>query len=169
MGDLGGLHLAVGGLQEEPQRGPGKGGGAECLVFDVDQQPLRPGLLPLVHLVEGAHLAGRDAGVGELAQQGLGVGVGERLLHQLDDLVAVGDPIRVRGQTCCVGVDVERRTELLPQTLAAHRDLHRAVGAAEQSVRRDGRVVVALGLADLAGDRPPGALEGVHPDDAAQQ
>ena len=68
-----------------------------------------------------------------------------------------------------LGVDVERRTELLPQTLAADRDLHGAVGAAEQSVRGDGRVMVALGVAHLAGDRPPGALEGVHPDDAAQQ
>ena len=49
--------VAVGG--EEPQRRPGQGQRPEGAVLDVDQQALAGGLVPLVDLVEGAHLARR--------------------------------------------------------------------------------------------------------------
>ncbi len=122
-----------------------------------------------VDLVEAAHLAGRDAGRGQLGEQRLGVAVGERPLDQLDDPVPVADPLPVRGQPLGVGVEPERGAELAPQALAADRDLHRAVAAVEQAVRRDAGVVVALRAADLARHRPPRSLEGVHPDDRGEQ
>ena len=81
----------------------------------------------------------------------------------------VGDPLRVGGQARSVRVEVEAVAQPSPQALAAHGDLHRAVAAAEQPVRRDRRVVVALRVTDLAGHGPAGALEGVHPDDRGEQ
>ena len=79
------------------------------------------------------------------------------------------DAFGVGGHSVGVRVEVEARAEPLPQSFAADRDLHGAVGGAEQPVRADRRMVVALRLADLAGDGPLRALEGVHADDAGQQ
>jgi hypothetical protein len=45
------------------------GARAEGRVVDVDEQALRDGLVPGVHLVEGAHLPGRDAELGQALQQ----------------------------------------------------------------------------------------------------
>lgn len=56
------LHLALRSLLKEPQRGTGKRCRAKGLMFDVDQEVLRTGLFPAVHLIEGAHLAGRNPG-----------------------------------------------------------------------------------------------------------
>ena len=74
--------VAAGGLLavatgEEPQRRAGQRQAAQRRVLDVDEQALAQRLVPLVDLVEAAHLAGRDAGLGELGQQRLGVPVGE--------------------------------------------------------------------------------------------
>ena len=64
----------------EAQWRAGKFYAAQDRVFDVDQQPLRPGLLPAVDLVEGAHLAGRDADLVEPGQPGSAAGAGAALL-----------------------------------------------------------------------------------------
>ncbi len=55
--------------REEPQRRPGQAHVAEDRVLDVHHQPLRADLLPRVHLVQDAHLPGRDAGVVQFLQQ----------------------------------------------------------------------------------------------------
>jgi len=42
-------------------------------MLDIDQQVLRTGLRPVVDLVDGPHLAGRDAGCRQALQQRLTV------------------------------------------------------------------------------------------------
>ncbi len=133
------------------------------------RQPLAGGLVPGVDLVQGAHLAGRYAELRQLGQQRLGVPVGEDALEHLDHPLAGGDPLGVGGQARRGRVESEPVAQPLPQPLAADRDLHEPVAAVEQAVRRDRRVVVALRAADLARDRPAGALERVHADDRGEQ
>ena len=154
-------HLGAVGV-EEPQWWAGQGELSEHRVLHVHQQALARGLVPAVHLVDLAHLAGGDAHLGQSCEQRLGVPVREDLLHDRDDSLAVGDAFCVRRQPLGERVDGEALAEPAPQSLAAHRDLHRAVAAVEQAVRADRGVVVALCLPDLAGDGPAGALEGMH-------
>ena len=138
-------------------------------MVDVDQQTLAGGLVPVVDLVQRAHLAGRHADLGEASQQRLGVPVGEGRLDERDRLLAVGDPLGVGGESLGSRVEREAVAQTAPQPLAAHRDLDGSVAAVEQAVGADRGVVVALGDADLAGDGPARALEGVHPDGGGQQ
>ena len=58
---------------EEPQRWAGQRDRAEGRVVDVDQQTLAAGLLPLVDLVQPAHLPGRHVDLGQPREQRLGV------------------------------------------------------------------------------------------------
>ncbi len=138
-------------------------------MLDVHEQALARRLLPCVHLVERTHPARRDPGVGEPGEQVVGVVGVEDALDHLDHLVAAGHPLGVAPQALRVGFEAEREAEPLPQRLGPDGYLDGAVTAAEQTVRRDGRVVVALRSPHLPGDRPPGALEGVHPGDGRQQ
>ena len=149
--------------------GPASRSAAEGVVVDVDEQSLAAGLLPGVHLVDGADLPGRDADLVEPGEQVRRLPAGEDALDELDEPLAVGDAFPVGRQAGSGGVEVEAGTEPPPQPFAADRDLDEAVGAVEQPVGGDRGVVVALGAADLAGDRPAGRLEAVHPDDGGQQ
>ena len=72
-------------------------------MLDVDEQPLAGVLVPRVDLVEGAHLARRDADLGQPGQQRLGVPVGEGRLDDLDHPLAVGDPVAVGGEPSAAG------------------------------------------------------------------
>ncbi len=74
--------------------GPGSVMSAERRVLDVDEQALAGDLVPLVDLVERAHLAGGHADLGEAGEQRLGVPVGEGRLDDLDHPVALGRPAR---------------------------------------------------------------------------
>ncbi|MCY1225154.1 hypothetical protein D9M72_373440 [compost metagenome] len=157
------------GSAEEPQRRTGQAHVPQDLVVDVDHQALRMHLLPGVHLVQGADLAGRDAGGVEFGEQLPGFVIGECLLHLFDDFLAVAHPVRVAGEFGTRCVDSERGSERFPQFFAAHADLDPSLPAVEQSVGSDGGVVVALRLRDLAGNSRPGALECVHADKSGQQ
>ncbi len=165
--------VAPGGLAargvEEAQRRAGQRDRPERGVLDVDQQPLATRLVPLVDLVEGAHLAGGYADLVEAGEQRGGVVLGEGRLDDLDGALAGADTVAVGLQPRRGRVDAEAGAEPAPQALAAHRDLHGPVPAAEETVRRDRGVVVALRATDLAGHRPAGALEGVHAHEGRQQ
>ena len=159
----------VAGRVEEAERRAGQRDVPQRRVLHVDEQALAGDLVPLVDLVERAHLAGGHADLGEAGEQRLGVPVGEGRLDDLDHPVALGHPLLVGGEPVGLGVDPEAAAEPLPQPLAAERDLHGAVATAEEPVGRDRGVVVALRPADLAGHGPAGALEGVHTDAGRQQ
>ena len=166
----GGLGLAVRAGSEEAQRRPGQGQRARGGVLDGDLQALRLDLVPGVDLVQGAHLARGDAGLGQPVEQLGGVDVGEGPLQQLDDLLAPGDPLAVGGEAGGVGVQPELGAQPPPQPLAAAGQLHAAAaGAVEQAVGGDGGVVVALPAGHLPAHGVRRPLVGVHADDGGQQ
>ena len=138
-------------------------------MLDVDDEALAAGLVPVVDAVEGPDLPGGNAVLGEAREQGVEGEVGERGVDGVDDGLAVLHALAVRGEPRCGRVDPEAQRELLPQPLAAAGELDHPVGAGEQAVGADRRVVVASGLRHLAGHGVPGALEGVDPDDRGEQ
>ena len=153
----------------EADRRAGQLDGAERRVVDVDQQALRAGLLPVVDVVEGAHLAGRHPRLRQPLEPVLGRLVREQSLDHLDQLVAVGDAFGVGREARLGRVEPELRREGPPQPLRTARDLDRGGAGGEHPVRRDRRVVVTGQPRNLPGDRPAGALERVHADHSGQQ
>jgi hypothetical protein len=80
-------------------------------VVDLEQQTLRAGLLPGVDVVDRAHLAGGDFGLGQDGEPVLG-GLGrEGRLDRGGQLVAVRDPVAVGEEPRVVGVDPDRLGE----------------------------------------------------------
>ena len=78
----------------EAERRAGELDAAEGRVVDVDQQALGQRLLPLVHLLEVADLAGRDPLVRKAFQPHVRRLGGERGLDRGGQLVAMRDPLR---------------------------------------------------------------------------
>ena len=89
----GGAACASGASPSNRSGGPGSVTRPASGVLDVDEQPLGPGLLPVVDPVEGAHLAGRDADRREPGQQ-----VGERVRRE-----GLVDRARSRRPGCAPG------------------------------------------------------------------
>ena len=138
-------------------------------VVDLEQQPLGPGLLPVVDVVDGAHLPGRDARGDEQVEPVLGGCGGEDALDLGDQAPAGSDSLAVGAVALVVRVEPDRPGEGVPQPLRRHAHLDRGRRGREQAVRRDRRVVRAGEARHLARDGPAGALEGVQPDHARQQ
>ena len=144
------------GRSKKRSGGPGSVSRPERGVLDVDREALAGDLVPRVDLVEGAHLARGDRRPRRAGPARLGRPGRERRLDDLDRPARGRHPLGVGGQAGGRRVDVEAGAEPAPQALAADRDLHAAVGAVEQPVRRDRGVVVALRPADLARRRSTG-------------
>lgn len=79
----------------EAQRRSRQGHPPEGRVVDLEQQVLGARLLPRVHVVEGPHLPGRDARLGEGGEPVLGAVVGEGGLDLTDQIVAMCDALGV--------------------------------------------------------------------------
>src|SRR5262245_26381221 len=126
-------------------------------------------LLPLVHAVEGAHLASGYAYLGQLRQPPCQWVLSERRVEKGDQLGPVLHPIWVAGKTRMVRVDPSQRCEPPPERLAAYRDLDDAVGTGERAVRTNRRMMVALRDRHLARHGVSGPLEGVDADDRSEQ
>jgi hypothetical protein len=124
-------------------------------MVDLHDESLGQHLGRGVDLVEGAHHASGDAGAAEQRHELIGRVRGEGILDEPGRSVPVGGTLGVGGQAGQGGIDAEGGAEPLPQSLAADADLDRAALAAEQAVRRDRRVVVALRVRHLARDRVP--------------
>ena len=112
----------------------GQRDGAEAGV-DRDQQALRPGLVPAVHLVQRADLPGRDAEFRQALHQLVAPVATEGGVDRGDHRVPVGHPIGVAFPLR--PAQSERGGKALPEPVAADRDLHRSVGGMEQPVRAD--------------------------------
>ncbi len=155
----------------EADRRPGDLDRPEHRVVDVEDQPLRRRLLPLVDV--GRRSAPRRPGhpTSASARDELVEAVGRRRPPSISAMRRSRFATRSRlvARPGVAGSMPNAVGELDPQPLAADRRSGPCRPAAEQAVRRDRRVVVALRAADLAGDGVSRALEGVHPDDGREQ
>ena len=134
-------------------------------------RPWLRGLVPGVDLVEGAHLARRDADLGQPGQQRRRPS-SARTPPSTNSMSRsrFATRSRVGGQTRAWpgrGRSRRRTAATAPRCRPRSARCRRRSGTGRTGAI-DG-VVVALGPADLAGDGPAGALEGVHADGRGQQ
>ena len=110
------VHLAAArvGVVVEADRGTGESGRPEGRVVDLEQQALGEGLLPGVHVIDGADLARGDAGGREDGEPVLGRLVGEVGLQGRDQRLAVGDSQRVGGKPRVARIQPECRAQVSP-------------------------------------------------------
>src|SRR5690606_39443796 len=116
----------------EPQRRPRQLDPPELRVVDLDDEALRAGLLPLVHLVDRPDGPGGDARLAEPRQPRLAGVAGEDPLDVGGQLGAARGPVRDRRVPGVVGVEADDRREPAPQALVGDADLDRPVLRSEE-------------------------------------
>ncbi|CAB4590090.1 unannotated protein [freshwater metagenome] len=104
-------------------------------MLDGDNQPLRPSLIPGVHLIHRPNSTGWNSRFVELLEQGGGLVLRERGFEKSHKLSVINNAVAVLRETRII-IEVECCAKRLPVSIVADGNLHHSVSRSEQPVWR---------------------------------